>query len=272
MLGRRGTTNIMYEIIISLVMLGLFTATVWLYIAGHANGEAYIARFYAADLTTSAEVVNAGYGDVLLRYDNVKQNMQHTFWLQNGRIDVGKTGGTSLATGYYGKATRFDGDSEIISPNYLVLRKAGGFSINNAEKFNVACPTVADKKVPLEKVSLYIDNDDARKAAAVSLASITVTDQSDKANIRVTVKRQSGTENKIEFGPTSPDGASLACLFLQQLGSLSTIPFTANTPAQSAGDFALAITITTRQDVKLTDEQVGQAIGHALAVFYKGGQ
>jgi hypothetical protein len=259
-----------YEVVISLVLLGLFAIATFTYISSHANGAKYFSKFYANDIATAAEVVNAGYGDVLLRYDNLKPGLKLAFTLSNGKVSVGEPAAIE-ATTYYGQAKRFDGDGTIINPTYLVLRKAGGFSITDAEKVLKTCGT-AQRKIPLEEAVVYVNaQKDIKDAFAKSLqgTSITITEEQSKATLQFTIEKRSGQKNVLAFSPTSDDGKIFTCNFVQQLGALSTIDFATSEPVVTAGPFAVGITITVGTDATLSGEQIGEALAHALAVYYR---
>src|SRR4051812_40729012 len=104
--GRRGSTSMMYEVIMSLLLVALFAAASFSFITRNANGEQYFSKFYSTDLATSADIVNAGYGDVVLRYDNIRPGLDLRFWNENGRVRIGKPDANVgvLTTDYYGIA------------------------------------------------------------------------------------------------------------------------------------------------------------------------
>ncbi len=118
---RRGETevNLIYDAIFSLVILGLFAAGVFVYIENNATGAQYFSKFYATDLATSAQLANAAYGDVSLRYDNLKPELNLAFWFENGRVAVAKPpdSTTSVSAGASGiglvKGTPAPGGGEV---------------------------------------------------------------------------------------------------------------------------------------------------------------
>ncbi|MDD9953863.1 MAG: hypothetical protein OXR66_06020 [Candidatus Woesearchaeota archaeon] len=85
-----GSLTKQLHLILSLVFLGLFAFTIFSYINANAQGEHFYSKVYAIDIATSAEVVNAGYGDVLLRYDNLKPNLDLAFLFTNGKVSIVK--------------------------------------------------------------------------------------------------------------------------------------------------------------------------------------
>jgi hypothetical protein len=290
---KKGSIMSMFDTLLTLLFLGIFIAAVFPFIAKNANSDAYFSRFYAVDLGTGAELVNAGYGDVVLRYDNLKPNGL-TFWLDNGRVGVGKKpDGMLLADAapayllqippgtfisYYGGAERYPaGPSVIEAPLFLVLRKnEGAFAITESETLLKDCPAFRpivkreDAVVHLE-VDSPLDGDERQMRgtfyAALDTMGLKHTDEDDKANVRFKITKQAGNANKIEFGPTSVDGKAFGCLFVKRLEAITLVDYESEDPSRSAGTSLHASIIVTHKD-PIRNEQIAQALANALAVYY----
>jgi hypothetical protein len=271
-IGRRATVSMMYDVIITLVLLALCAMAMFSYISGNADGRGYFARFYAVDLASSADVVSAGYGDVSLRYDNLKPNLKLSFRNDDHSVSVAmqEADKTPLATAYYGKAV-FEGQEKIDNPSFIILRKVEGvLSITDADKTLRACPWIVEKQVPIAGAVVHLEaSDQIKEAFARTLPSITTTEDAAEANILLAAELRTDLANTVKFSRTSKDGAAVACNFVQQLGALTPALFDATDPEVVSGPMRLAITITAKQDAKLTEEQVGKALAHALAVYYR---
>lgn len=104
--GRRGTLLVSYETLMALVLIGLFAYASLNYISAKANGELYFSKFYSKDLSTSAEIASAGAGNVNLRYDNLKDNLELRYSFSEGTVtvgNIGKNGVEAKNTEYYGR-------------------------------------------------------------------------------------------------------------------------------------------------------------------------
>lgn len=301
--GRRGSTSLMYEIVISLILLGLFAVTAFLYVNANAKGEQYYSQFYAADLGTTADLVVAGNGDVLLRYDNLKPTLDLAFWLVNGRIGVAKTpvpegftrvglAGLSTETTtsltepsyaaeqYYGRAQDYPAPKVLVNPTYLALRKINepsyeAFSIDEAETLLDQCPT-AEPELELSDAVVWFDIEGltaeerrrAREAFAETLPSgVAQAAREEQATIRFYVKRATG-ESSLSFSPTNQDGAQFACLFARHLSLLSLHEWEKPELQPSGSAFTVTATVTTGRDVILRPEDIGKAAALALARMY----
>jgi hypothetical protein len=298
---RRGQTNPIFDMLLSLIMIGFFAATMFYYILANANGEAYFAKFYSADIATSAEITNAGYGDVVLRYDNLKPSLDLRFWFDNGKVGASMIPATDFtaavteiidvvpkffsqlpeggAARYYGKQTVYQSGLAVVDrPVFLVLRKTGGtFSIAESETELRDCPRVSTKAVAQEKAIVYLgvdspvtdDQDSMRTLLKNALAAtvITTTEDKEDANIIIKIKKQNGDKNDISIAPTSTDGQSLACLFERRLKAITLTEYGSSEIHVSGTAFEVHITITTKDT--LTNEQITQALVNALAVYYK---
>jgi hypothetical protein len=299
---RRGQTSPIFDMLLSLIFIGFFAITVFYYVLANANGEEYFARFYTADLATSAEIVNAGYGDVVLRYDNLKPNLDLRFWFDNGKVGASMipvtndfaAAVTSLvdivpkffsqvpagaAARTYGIQTVYQSGPAVTDrPVFLVLRKSGDtFSISESETELRDCPRVGTKAVPQDAALIYLgvdspakDDEDAIRTLlknSLSATTIKTTDERAKASIIIELKKQNGEKNEISVAPTSSDGQSLGCIFTKRVEAITSNDYEAPQIYVSGTAFELHITITTKD--KLTNEQIAQAIVTALAVYYK---
>ncbi|HIH23608.1 TPA: hypothetical protein HA251_01095 [Candidatus Woesearchaeota archaeon] len=287
---RHGAISDMFETIITLALLGFFALAAYGFIATNANGEAFYARFYAMDVSSTAELVNAGAGDVVLRYDNIKPNLDISFWVDNGKIEVGRTTASGLQPSdarqvFYGLAIDYPtGAIMLTRPEYLVLRKSGeSFAITQAETVLASCPTMARKAVPISEavVSINITKAptgtyaaEAQQAFGDILSAVKVVQQDDTPNIIFDITVVTDQTNSVAFGPTSDHGAAFDCVFADQLKLISNIPFVADTPTTVAGApgvIRIPIAISAKNDVFLRPEQLGIALANSLAIYYRGG-
>lgn len=287
---RHGVISDMFETIITLALLGFFALAAYGFIATNANGEAFYARFYAMDMASTAELVNAGAGDVVLRYDNIKPNLDISFWVDNGRIGVGRTTLSGLQPSdarqvFYGLAIDYPtGAIMLTRPAYLVLRKSReSFAITQAETVLASCPTMASKAVPISEavVSINITKAptstyaaEAQRAFGEILSAVKMAQQDEVPNVIFDITIVTGQANAIAFGPTSDHGAAFDCVFADQLRLISNIPFIADTPTVTAGvpsTMRIPIAITAKNDVFLRPEQLGITLANSLAIYYRGG-
>jgi hypothetical protein len=281
----------MFEVIFSLILLGLFAFGTFSYIASHTNGEEYFSKFYAADIASSADIVLAGAGDVVLRYDNLKPNLDITFWLSNGRVAAGKSTLSNAqpieaAESFYGVAPAYypSAGSVLVRPLFLLLRKSGGtFAITEDGALLKTCPVVAKRVVEPSTALVLIDikkSITAKDAEAIktsfakTLPDIKTTRNSDdKPNIVLSVTLVQGTQDTLSFAPTGPDGAAYACLFAQTLEQSTLIPFVSTGPAQTSGAASalnVDIMISSRGDASLQPDAVGRALAATLAAYFSG--
>jgi hypothetical protein len=284
--GRKADLSVQGDLLLSLIILGIFVVFVFPYISEHANGEAYFSKFYSVDLATSAELVNAGYGDVILRYDNLKQNLDLTFWFDNGLVVISKieekgnheiwsyTPPPNAIGQYYGLAKQYPSGLTVISrPVFLVLRKADeNFAITEEETVLKACPGVEpvvareDANVYLEATGPGAEQIEAQFERAVAGLNMRTADK-ESANIHIKIERRNGATNSIEIYPTSIDGKAYSCLFAKRLHAITLIDFTTNEPSIRGTSLAVDMTITTASTI--TEEQIAQGLANALAVYYK---
>ena len=292
MVGRRGVNTMLYEIIISLVLLGIFAAATFPYIYANANGEAYFSRFYATDIATTAELVNAGYGDVVIRYDNLKQTMDLSFVFDNGAVAVGKPAEGMLladavpkfflqvpanfAVQRYGKAERFESIEPIQKPAFLTFRKTDEvFSIAESETQVKSCPVVdpivkrEDAKVHLS-VNSAIDDDEEQLRLLLQhelkQMNIPYEDDEKDATIRIKIDKHIGEKDTVVISPSSDDAKAYSCLFIQRLEAISLAKFEKNEPASFGSGMFVRIGITINSPV--TNAQIAKAMANALAVYY----
>lgn len=281
---RRGSVNWQFEILISLVLLAVFAYASYTFIAVNADGSSFFGRYYAADLATSSEIVNAAYGDVLLRYDNIRHDLDLGFWPSNGRIAVGKPmlgqEPADAAVGAYGRADRYPVGKPIIDPSYLVLRKVGAsFGITGIETTLESCPTVATRAVPLKDAAVHLSfagsmtQADASRAAqafreVLKGSNISIADDPPDATITIRVTTSAGPSNAIMIRPAGADAISIACDYAQQLGTLALVDFMRQVPPPAGNDFVADITVVTTSDVLLRPEQLGQAAAYAIVRYY----
>lgn len=291
--GRRGATTFLNEVVLSIIFVAVFALAVVNYINANAKGEEYFARFYAADLGTSAELVNAGYGDVVLRYDNLKPNLELRFWLDNGKIGVshlpeGTVGEAAAelidqiprffllvpqgaAAQFYGLASTYiHGPVVLDQPVFLVLRKTdAGFIIDEAETEIRQCPLPNVKEVAKEQAVIHLAMADKAKAERISsyLAKqgLKVTSDPGAANIMITLHEQAGSP-AVSAKPTSIDGRSLACLIGRRLNAITLKEHAFTEPDLYGGEFTLEVTIS---GDRLPEQTIGQAVAEALAVYLR---
>jgi len=289
MVGRRGAVGWMYEVLISLVLLALFAITVFLYIDANASGASYWSKFYAADLGTTADLVNAGYGDVLLRYDNLKPNLELAFWATtNGLVAVDKSPlsrTTYDATGkrvkqtttadyalpltaakqYYGLATPFRGNL-LINPTYIALRKVDGtFALTEAELVMGTCPIVEPSPTLQDATVNLQAPENVRQAFADVLKDTQlIQTTNDLATIKIHLALNGNEGDTIRYWGTNPTGARFACLFTQKLMTQTVREYTANEPSTITDDFTIRIELTS--DAK--QEDIGRSLAFALAEVY----
>jgi hypothetical protein len=298
--GRKGSLPLVYEIVVSLLLLGLFAGVVYLYIAGNANGASFWSKVYAQDLSTSAELALAGNGDVSLRYDNLKTTLNLGFWLTNGKVAVAKlpqaatafeitTSGvrseTALdigeppgaAKGHYGLAQEYPRPGLLQNPSYLALRKIGtAFSIMPADLVDFACPAATppvakeNARVQLEVKGSYTDEQKTQMLDALRavLKDTPLQVVEKDGTIPITITRQQGQKLAVSFAPSGPAGARLSCLFLEKLQTITNSPFEGAAPSPSGASFGLDATITLTSNDQITPDYIGKAIGLALAGMY----
>lgn len=288
--GRRGIMSDMFEAIFSLILISMFGLFTFFFILAKANGESFYSKFYGVDISSTAELVNAGAGDVVLRYDNLKPNLDLGFWLDNGQVTVGKNTASNLppvdaVRYYYGIAADYPTGAILLKrPLYLALRKnKDSFAITEAETLLQACVIPAKKAIEFNDVLLSIDVKKAptatyaatiKSAFSSTVPAIKTTEKpEDKPNVIIDITMVQGDKNTIVFQPTGADGEALSCVFKDQLGAVSVIKFEANTPTVQSGaqpTITMGMTITTTNKVYLKPEQVGIALANALAIYYRG--
>lgn len=286
MVGRRGDVTMMYEIVISLLLIAFFTYATFTFIAANARGEGYFSRFYALDLGTTAEIVNAGYGDVVLRYDNLKPTLDLAFWFGDSIVAVERPSGpiseeryeglapnmsSFAARQHYGKAESYAGATVAVNPVFLIFRKSDGvFAVMEGDATLKTCPLVSEKAVPAANAWIYLDADPAVVAEfkqQLASTKLVVTDKREGANIILSVKQENAAEDTIEFTSTSADGISFSCLFKQQLESATLARFAGDMPTQSGTAFQVGVTLRTRSPVR--NDQVAKALAKAMVVYYR---
>jgi hypothetical protein len=283
-MGERGSLLLSLDTVLAMVLVLGFAMLTFTYVQDNANGDAFFSRFYAADLSTSADLVNAGAGDVILRYDNIKKDSKLSFWLTSTSIRVGTTPVQQLqippdtaAVGYYGNPggnpKNFEGDTFILNPQYLVLRKIGSsFAVNEAEKALTTCTAVTQRQVEFKDARVFLQAPEEISKSfkdSIKESGITVAESQTDATIVITIEKKIGAKNELAFAPASEEARSLYCNFEQQLAALTITQFDANEPGQTQGTFQAAITITAVDSQKPTDEQIGRALAHALAVHFR---
>jgi hypothetical protein len=259
--------DVLHDAIISLIMLALFVGAVFTYINANTDGTMYFSRFFASDLASGAEVAAAGYGDVVLRYDNLKPTLPLTFWFTNGRVAVGKE--SEIGTAYYGKAKSFK-EATIITPTYISLRKIDGtLAFGSADVARATCPAAA--VLPMNETAVYLDaSEETRRAFTAALRDlpIEIAQSEREADLLLKVRKSSGAENRVIFSPTDERGQRFDCLFLQQLSALTPLQLAADEPRNGGSTMGVIEINITTNDV-LTDEQAGKALAHALVVYFR---
>jgi hypothetical protein len=257
-MGGRGSVGWMYETIISLVLIGLFTVTTMGFIEYNATGEIFFSRFYANDLSSTADLVAASYGDIVVRYDNIKPSLDLSFQNTPGKIRVytGKDIGTSA---YYGKMS-YEGAFLLERPGYLVLRNiAGRMSMQDAQITTSKC---GSSKLLPEEVIITLKGPEQIVNSFRQTLDGTVFKFQDNGNIILNVERTQGVQNKIIFSASNDDGKSYACHILERF-SISGLQFSGNEPGTESR-FALSMVITISSEEVLTDEQIGRTLALAL--------
>ena len=277
----------MYEVIISLILIALFAFTTFTYINANTDSNDFFSKVYAIDIATTADLVNAPYGDVVLRYDNLKTTLNLGFWLSEGRIAISeatdtKTEPMSSNEEFFGKPKQYVAEKEYYEkPVYFVLRKNNAlFSISEAETTLKTCSFVESKSIKKTDAKVYLEIKNAiiegtsaeiKTVLSQALANVAIptTDKKEDATITVTLELKNSDKNYITFMPTSEDGQSIACLYHAQLKTLTLIPFETNTPSRQGKGIVLTITLETAQDVTITNKQIGLALANAIAVYYR---
>jgi len=285
---RRGSLMWMYEFVQSLIFIGLFIVVVFTYISSHADGSAFFSQFYAIDLATTAQTVNAGYGDVLLRYDNLKPTLNLRFWLENGVVIVAKPTQTyteglssknvldSVTTTerYYGFAKKYPIEKVLDAPRYIALRKfEDSFTILDSNEPLVACPIVTTEFLPLEEVSIKLEIEGSLTDAEKDVIRNAFTDVvgnkvADDGTIILQLTKETGDRTTVNTGATSEHGVRFACLFKHHLTQLTNLPLTTDLPTPTGSGFTVPLTITVGNLDTVRNEQIGQALGIALATYY----
>ncbi len=265
--GRRGSVSWLYEVIISLILLAVFTVVSLLYINANASGASYWSRVYAHDISTTGDIVNAAYGDVLLRYDNLKHDLGITIWaVKNGIIETlpveGKqTPPPEAFKTYYGLAGEFPKPAYFVNPRFLAFRKiADAFALTDTQEPIRACPHTDPGITPAD-ARVFVDGPPSAVAVFVKLleqAKIAVVPR-DEANIRLALVPGSG-ERTVQYGPTSQAGAVLACLMTKQLEQQTLSTYAVSGPSISGTAFQLTTTISPDTE----SEKAGRALALAI--------
>lgn len=280
----RGEVRLLLEVVIALALLGLFVAASYTFIYSHDLGNGYFSQFYATDLATSAELVNAPYGDVILRYDNLKPTAL-AFWLRNGRVAVGRplpdgTEPPGAEARFYGHAEDYpSGPLTLHSPTYLSLRKVGGsFAISDVETLLRECPRPAIVLDPQRVVvSLALEGfteDDAADirtvfAEALDGYGMALVPSPADANVRIGLVRIAGRPEEVTAAAQTEEDASFTCLLRTQLETLANTRYAGEDRPQGSaqGIVDVTISLTLSSESRITGRQIGTALALALAEY-----
>jgi hypothetical protein len=263
----RGDVSVSWDALIAALFFTLIGAMLIMYILSHTNSDLFFSRYHSVDVATSAQVVAAGNGDVVLRYGAIKPGSKLSYSLQNGRVGVGN--GVPTATKFYGQAPRYDGPAQLETPTFLALRFIGGsFSIDDAQSLRTLCPAAAHA-VAVDKAIVQLRATPATVAAFKDALKGTPIIVSDKAPTTIIVITRTAGDASLRFSPTNDEGRVYACHLARQFSALTAVPFSMEEPRSAGDKFVVDLTITTPADVTLTDEQVGKALAYALAVHYR---
>lgn len=277
------------EVVIALLLTGLFIAAVWTYLGSSKLGDRYFMDFYAADIATSAQIAAAGNGDVNLRYDNLKQNLPLTFWLENGRVAVDGLAETeiepkSASIGTYGIVPEYPtGPAMHRNPAYLGIRKVGeSLSIADIEGATRTCPR--PRMLALEKGAITVhatvtgltDGERAQFATALKQGldglGIPLTEKAADANLQVTLTIDRATTPNLAADATTQDAARIACLFAEQLSSVTGTPFPrpdATATASATPPIAITIAVTLADKRTVTPQQMATATTLTVARYLR---
>ncbi len=287
--SRKGSIPWMFEALFSLILLAIFAYGIFTYISTHASGEAYFSDVYSIDLATSTDLVNAGSGDVVLRYDYIKPDLDLGFLFSAGNILVGKPamGGPPVlgARRYYGIAKKYPfASTAFIHSKYLVLRKIGpNFAVTEDMTTLSSCNTVETPVVSAQSAKVFIDvkggsqsdSQKVRQAFSDTLKTISLVDES-LANVKIYITTKTGDANTLDIDSTSPDGGAFACAFKAQLPASTLIPYITNGPSSAtsttsttSNSMTVRMTITTSNKNNLTPDKLGRTIATAFAAYLR---
>jgi hypothetical protein len=236
----------------SLVILGLIASTALIlntYIMANADGSRFMSKVYAIDLASTIESMSAD-GNVVLRYDNLHQGNDLQVRFTRDAIEVGENNEDYFRDRF---GTMSVEETTLDAPSFVLLQKVGdALSVGKTPQ---ECPPIlfGDRTVAI-RGSPKIEE-------AMTLAPRLRAD----GDITITVRREGASENGISVTPAHP---GLACLIAQRTRQLSLVNLVfddAQTSAVPDNGSAYTVTFRLRNDVTLTDEQLGKAV--ALAVI-----
>jgi hypothetical protein len=140
-----------------------------------------------------------------------------------------------------------------------------------------SCPKITPRIPKAQaKVSLVLDNvytqserDDAIALLKSFAQTITITD--DAPNIIFKVSRTGTAPLALVAKPTSPDGATLACLTAKSLSTRVGEPVAFTPPATQVGDLPIVIdfTLNIPNDARVAPKDIGFAVASAIGGYYR---
>jgi hypothetical protein len=272
----------------SLAFIALFSYATISYINAHANSQAYFGEFYAADLASTNQLVRAGYGDVVLRYDNLRTNLDLMFWTDNGKVTVGAANEqriqpTDAITRTYRPALSYPTGAAVYhDPYYLVIRKHdGAMDLAEAETALKSCTMVETPSVGRKDAKIYASytpeasNPLFLQTLKEELApfNIIVVEKEEDANIVVQLTVQTQPKDSI-WGATlvgEKDAESLECLFRQQVQASTLIAFTESFATDPKKDAAIEVRVLLRHDEKksIDPKETAKSLAKALEVYLR---
>jgi len=299
--GRRGSIPWVFEVLISLILLALSGYAMFEFIASNARGEGFFSRYHSADIASIAQLAAAPQGDVVIRYDNLRDDLDLGFWFTNGRVAVGvprRGGGTGLssnrqptlppsfeepetaAIGRYAPVVDYR-ISAFDSPGRLVITRHGPtIAILDAVAARDACPLPAAAQVPLADAKAWLwltgaltpsERDEAIAAfrGVIGATRIGMARNEEDATVSMRVTLAAGEATMLWMGPSSADAAGIACDFAQQLRilTLEDVVFTA--PSVVDGPVVADVTLTAANDDRIGPSQIGRAAAYAIARRYR---
>ncbi len=294
--GRKAQIEINFNLIASLLFFGLFGVAVLIYVSTTVDASAYFANIHSHDLQDMAIATAAGNGDVLLRYNNFRDDIEFGFHLKKGRIEAGKLveGGekTEETTSFegvaivnpqirlYGLSLEYPLEKAIGQPSAIILRKIGEqFVITESMDAIEVCPSVIRPKYSIENTKVLILTDgsfnDAETTSIIQSFNgvgdyIPEATNEQDATLIITIRQEKGTPS-LTAKATADDGREILCRLHKQLAIYDPVTeYTLDIPSTAPqSSIKLEITLTTSSESTLKASQIGTMLKSALLGYFQ---
>ncbi len=294
----------MFDTLIGLILIALCGYAMFLYIGSNARGEGYFSRFHASDLSSIAQIAASADGDVVLKYDNLRPDLDLAFWFENGKVSVGTpqrslspvgligedrqaalpdsiTKPPSAAVGRYAPVLSYRPATLDRPARVIATRTGPTLTIQDGIAAPDTCPVTVSPQIPIQDARVWLEiagsatqseRDEAIAAFrdTIGQSRIALATTREEATIRVTVTHESGTTSRLSAGAGGADATAIACDTAQQLRqlTLADIAFTPSVPTgASTVDAQLTLMIANTDRIRPT--QIGKGIAYAILGRYR---